>query len=723
MIGLQSLHQQCEPVFAGAVRLLVTLVLLFAGFHVQAQAQVQPTAQMQYNASGFQELSPFIAVWSTAATDASVQDAVVSHAAFSPAQSTGAALGFGFVRQPVWLRFNLENQAEVAQTRIIELAYAHILEVDYFELQGEQLKQVQHVGSARPIYERQLQGRHTAFSISLEPHTQKQVFLRLYSHHPLIVPLRLWEPDAYAAYVQKDWAIQAWYFGIACAMLVFNALLLIALRDRIYLLYTVWIVCITMTIAIGVGVAKLFLWPHSQWWASYANAVFDNWSMAALLQFLRVMLNLRDLQRRVDTAFKYLVLFFIFLPLAYLVDFQTSGQFVLSITLACGLGVLGIAVYGAYRGQRSAWLFLLAFSTVLAAGIVGSLWGLNLLPTSFWTVYGLQVGSAVEMVLLALALADRFNESRRAVLKAQREALAAQKQLVESLRTSERELEERVANRTNELQTTLNQLQRAQTDLIQSEKMASLGALVAGVAHELNTPIGNVLTVASTLQHESIQLQNAIQSNHLRKSVLQEGLSKMQQMADLILSASHKAASLVSSFKRVAVDQTSEQKREFVLSDLVNDVVVSLQPSFKTRPVTIEVHMAHDIRCDSYPGPLGQLLTNLIQNAMLHAYPDITQQGNVIISAEVVDDVVQLCIADDGVGMTDEIRSRVFDPFFTTRLGQGGSGLGLSIAANIVSAILGGNLRVESSLGRGSRFIASFPATASSEIVATAPVK
>lgn len=686
--------------------------LFVVPFLIANIAQAQPAAQVQPTATGYLELTSFIAAWTGGSMDSGVQDALRNASGFTVAQTTGAALGFGFVRQPVWLRFDLENQTESLQNRIIELAYAHILEIDYFEIESGLVRQEDHVGSARPLYTRSLQGRHTAFSIAVEPHARKQVLLRLYTHHPLIVPLRLWEPDAYAVYVQKDWAIQAWYFGIACAMLAFNALLLLALRDRIYLLYTVWIVCITMTIGVGVGVAKLFLWPQSQWWASYANAVFDNWSMAALLQFLRVMLNLQSLQRHIDRVFKYLVLFFAALPLAYFVDFQSSGQFVLSITLACGLIVLGVAIYGAYRGKRSAWLFLLAFSTVLAAGIVGSLWGLNLLPTSFWTIYGLQVGSAVEMVLLALALADRFNESRRAVLAAQREALAAQDRLVESLRTSERELEQRVAERTSELQTTLDHLQRAQTDLIHAEKMASLGALVAGVAHELNTPIGNILTVASTLQHESEHLHKAMQSNKLRKSALQEGLQSMQQMADLILNASHKSASLINSFKRVAVDQTSEHKRTFVLSALVNDVVVSLQPSFKTRPVTIQVQMAQDIHCDSYPGPLGQLLTNLIQNAMLHAFPDVDQRGTVTISAELANDQVQLSVADDGVGMTDDVRLRVFDPFFTTRLGQGGSGLGLSIASNIVSAILGGSLRVESTPGRGSRFIASFPVQA-----------
>lgn len=278
----------------------VLLVSIFFG----NIAQAQPVAQVQRTAAGYQELTPFITAWTGATMDSGVQDALRNVQGFTAGQTTGAAMGFGFVRQPVWLRFDVENPSDSLQNRIIEIAYAHILEIDYFEIVSGQVRREDHVGSARPIYERSLQGRHTAFSIVVEPHTRKQVLLRLYTHHPLIVPLRLWEPDAYAAYAQKDWAIQAWYFGIACAMLAFNALLLLALRDRIYLLYTVWIVCITMTIGIGVGVAKLFLWPQSQWWASYANAVFDNWSMAALLQFLRVMLNLQSLQRRVDTVFK-----------------------------------------------------------------------------------------------------------------------------------------------------------------------------------------------------------------------------------------------------------------------------------------------------------------------------------------------------------------------------------------------------------------------------------
>lgn len=710
LVGVRSPMPQLRRCSLSVVRTMLQRLVWAAAMVLAAGSSGATEAvAMRYTTAGYQELTPYLSVWRNAPFDATVQEALAAGDRFQASGTEGAALGFGFVRAPVWLRFRVENPGDERRTQVIELAYAHILEVDFFDTREGVVTRAQSVGSARPVFDRPLQGRHTAFSIMLNAGESAEVLLRLNTHHPLIVPLRLWEPQAYVDYSQKDWAVQAWYFGIASAMLAFNFLLFVALRDRIYLLYTVWIISIAMTIGIGVGVAKLFLWPLSTTWASYANAFFDNWSVAALLQFLRVMLNLHQLQAQVDRLFRYLVLFFLVLPLAYLVDFQAMGQFVLTLTLVCGLMVLAVGVYGAYRGQRSAWLFLVAFSTVLAAGIVGSLWGLNLLPTSFWTVYGLQVGSAVEMILLALALADRFNESRRAALQAQRTALLAQEQLVQTLRSSERELEERVSNRTQELQTTLNRLQLAQDELIQSEKLASLGALVAGVAHELNTPIGNVLTVASTLQHESVQLRGAMHSNRLRKSELQDGLQKMQDMAELVLSSSEKAAALVSSFKRVAVDQTSEQKRVFMLAALVGDVVVSLQPTFKTRPVSIVVDIASDIACNSYPGPLGQLLTNLIQNAMLHGFPTPQASGEIRIHGTLVEGHVQLAVADTGVGMSEEVRLRVFDPFFTTRMGQGGSGLGLSIASNIATAVLGGTLKVESEPGHGSRFIATFP--------------
>ncbi len=243
---------------------------------------------------------------------------------------------------------------------------------------------------------------------------------------------------------------------------------------------------------------------------------------------------------------------------------------------------------------------------------------------------------------------------------------------------------------------------------MQQEKLASLGALVAGVAHELNTPIGNALTTSSSLGHAARQLQDSVQRGELRKSVLVEFLKNAEAMNDLVVRSCERAATLITSFKQVAVDQTSEQRREFEILPLVEDNVNALRPSFKHAAVHIALEIPGGIRCNSYPGPLGQVLVNLVQNAVIHGFAD-RRGGTIRITAHAEDARVQMTVEDDGLGMSDEVRAHIFDPFFTTRLGQGGSGLGLSVSQNIVTMVLGGSIDVHSSPGQGTRFVLRFP--------------
>lgn len=345
------------------------------------------------------------------------------------------------------------------------------------------------------------------------------------------------------------------------------------------------------------------------------------------------------------------------------------------------------------------------------AGVLNSLRLLGLLPTNMVTQNGLQFGSALEMLLLAMALADRFNEVRRDKAKAQQEALLAEQRVTETLRSSERLLEGRVSARTAELSATVERLKQTQADLVQAEKLASLGALVAGVAHELNTPIGNALTTASALEHVSQELQTAMNQGELRRSALTRFIDNAVPMAELIGRSCQRAATLISSFKQVAVDQTSEQRRRFDLRALVEDNIAAIRPSFKHAPWLINTEIPAGIGCDSYPGPLGQVIVNLIQNAMIHAFAG-RAQGTLSISASLKGERVEMRFSDDGKGMESGILAHIFDPFYTTQLGQGGSGLGLSIARNIVTGVLGGTLQVSTELGQGSCFSLNLPLSA-----------
>lgn len=290
-------------------------------------------------------------------------------------------------------------------------------------------------------------------------------------------------------------------------------------------------------------------------------------------------------------------------------------------------------------------------------------------------------------------------------------------QLNQSLETRVLERTSELAQANSELQSTLRQLERTQDELVHSEKMASLGALVGGVAHELNTPIGNSLMAATTLIEHTQQLEQQIKAGSLKRSMLEQYLEDAHSGCTIVELNLHKASELVTSFKQVAVDQTSSQRREFRLREVVSEIVLTLAPSFKKTPYQLEQQIPDHIKLNSYPGSLGQILTNLINNAVLHGL-DGKEHGLIRISAHQYDcSHVRIIVSDNGQGISEADQAKVFDPFFTSKLGQGGSGLGLNITHNITTQILGGKIEVESRLEQGTRMILTLPSTAPDQTI------
>lgn len=270
-------------------------------------------------------------------------------------------------------------------------------------------------------------------------------------------------------------------------------------------------------------------------------------------------------------------------------------------------------------------------------------------------------------------------------------------------------LEARVQERTQELSSTVEQLKTTQTELVTREKMAALGSMVAGIAHELNTPIGNSLVVASTLLDEANSFGAQVKAGGLTRSALTDYVARTHHGADILLSSLHKAAELVASFKQVAVDQASALRRAFILDKTVNEIVAILGPTLSKLPHRLECHIPPDIRLDSYPGALGQVLTNLINNAMVHAFEGRSNGCVRLVAALEGACHVKITVQDDGTGIPTEDLSRIFDPFFTTKLGRGGSGLGLSIVYSLVNEALQGHISVETDPGPGCRFVMTLP--------------
>lgn len=278
----------------------------------------------------------------------------------------------------------------------------------------------------------------------------------------------------------------------------------------------------------------------------------------------------------------------------------------------------------------------------------------------------------------------------------------------QQLATLNAELEERVATRTGELS-------QAMSQLVQSEKLAALGSLVAGVAHELNTPLGNVMTVVTTLSDHLVALQADIENNSLRRSQLAEFVQTCAEACSILERNTRRAAELVTSFKQVAVDQTSSRRRRFKLADTLQETLSTLTPLFKHKPVSVNTEVSDELQLDSFPGPLEQVITNLLSNALTHALGEREHLQISIMARATVwrgQPAMLLTISDDGDGMDPDVIHRAFEPFFTTRLGLGGSGLGLYVVYNLVTALLGGQIELQSALGQGSSFLLHIPLTA-----------
>jgi signal transduction histidine kinase len=291
--------------------------------------------------------------------------------------------------------------------------------------------------------------------------------------------------------------------------------------------------------------------------------------------------------------------------------------------------------------------------------------------------------------------------------------------MMDVLEEREFQLEQRVQRRTlkleqanQDLEATLATIKNMQTELHRSEKMAALGSLVAGVAHELNTPIGNCVTVASAMKDHAQSLLKEMQDGTMRRSTLERTLADSAEGADMLVRNLDRASELIGSFKRVAVDRSSNLRRHFDLSQNLSEILITLEPMYKKTPFLMQRDLATGIDMDSYPGPLGQVVTNFISNALAHGF-DGRDHGTMRLSCRALDeDKVEIAFSDDGIGIPQQYQARVFDPFFTTKLGQGGSGLGMNIVYNIVTGIMGGKIELASSPETGTTFTLTLPRSA-----------
>jgi signal transduction histidine kinase len=296
---------------------------------------------------------------------------------------------------------------------------------------------------------------------------------------------------------------------------------------------------------------------------------------------------------------------------------------------------------------------------------------------------------------------DEIGEMARAV-DVFRDNAIAKRQAEDDLRASKERAE-----------TALAELRAAQRDLVDAERLAALGGLVAGVAHEVNNPIGISLTVASSLASRCAAFDAELDlKTPMRRSRLQEFVNGNRDAAQQLVANLQRAGELIQSFKQVAVDRSHAERRQFDLREATDQIVASLRPVLRKSGITHAIDIPEGLTLDSYPGSYGQVLTNLFLNAATHAFPDGNGGTVTVIAKTLRDQEVEIVVSDDGAGMPADVLRQAFDPFFTTRRGQGGTGLGLHIVYNLVTQRLGGRVSLDSKLGQGSTLRLTFPRVA-----------
>jgi PAS domain S-box-containing protein len=310
----------------------------------------------------------------------------------------------------------------------------------------------------------------------------------------------------------------------------------------------------------------------------------------------------------------------------------------------------------------------------------------------FWITYWHPLRSSSGEIVAVNVAAEEITERKRA------EA---------ALQASERE----IRRARDAAEATLRNLQETQNSLIEAEKLAALGRLVAGVAHEINTPVGTSLTVASTLERKTELFAAEVARGNLKRSSLHEFIKVSRAASSQLIANLDRAAELIRSFKQVATDRNHSNQRIFDLGGLTEQIFLSLRPGLGTQHLTLKVECEPDLMMNSYPGPYGQVLTNLFLNAVAHAFPD-GKEGTIDVKVRASgSEDVEIVFLDDGCGMSLDVRHKAFDPFFTTRRDRG-IGLGLHIVYSIVTGCLGGRLILASVLGEGTKIQIVLPRVA-----------
>ncbi len=614
---------------------------------------------------------------------------------------------FGITSASIWLRFSVANQTE-SPGLLLELAYPILDEVEIYRLGATGPVLVEKSGESVPISSRRYKYSSFVFPLDVKPGDQGTFLVKVRSREQIILPLRIGSIESLPEIIHEESMKIGLYTGIILIMFLYNLFLYYSVKDRTYLYYVAYIFMVGLTQASTEGYTYKFLWPELPWLANQSNILLPVLVGITAVLFERQFLLTAKRTPRIDKGFFVIIALYALCGIGSLAGFTSiSFNLTQSVALGTSLYMIFVAYVRQRQGSRQAKFFLWAWSIFLVGVVIFVLKDFALLPYNTFTRYVLHIGSAIEVSLLSFALADKINQYKKDKADAQKRELAALQENKRIMVQQNETLERLVDERTQELQESnvnlnvaMQELKNTQSQLVESEKMASLGQLTAGIAHEINNPvnfirsnigplkrdIGDVLDLIGKYEHHGVNGNGELEAiNAFREEI---DFDYLKEEIDLLLkdieAGADRTADIVKGLRVFSRLDESDLKMADI-NECIEATLRLLKSNYrKDIQIRTEFRKLPETYC--YPGKLNQVFMNLLNNsAQAVASHRNDGTGEIIVRTFLTpENEIGISIADNGGGIAMAIRDKIFDPFFTTKEVGKGTGLGLSIVYKII---------------------------------------
>lgn len=624
-----------------------------------------------------------------------------------------------------WIKFQVQNATNTDRL-VLFLEAPTMDEVELYTLQKDGKITEQRGGETKGFFERKYNDPNYIFDVDLQPGETLMFFLKVKSIEQMMVPLSVGTRNKAHNIIADNNLVFGLYCGFILVMFFYNLFLYFTVRDNSYLFYITYLLLIGLTQISLKGYTVKYLWPNSAWLTSHSVVILSSSAAITGMLFIRSFLMTAKYTPKLNRGLDIINAIFLLSIILSILNFgQVSFTMMQLNTLFCSFFGLYIGYRISKKGYRPAKFFLLAWSILLGGAIVFVLKDFGIIPFNRLSSYTLQIASALETIMLSFALADRINILKKEKEESQRRELKALQEADRLLKEQNVILERQVEERTADLTLAIKNLKDTQSQLVNAEKMASLGQLTAGIAHEINNPINFVSSSIKPLKRDIGDLLNILSKyEEVNEGNINEKVFEINQLkSDLdieyvkeeinsllkgIDDGASRTAEIVKGLKTFSRIDETDLKRVDLNEGLDSTLILLNSIMFGKIQIVKNYEAIPKIEC--YAGRINQVFMNILNNA-IHAVLQnysVNNVGVITITTKDVGEQVMISIKDNGTGIPENIKSKIFDPFFTTKDVGEGTGLGLSIVYNIIESH-NGKIELQSEPGQGTEFIIILP--------------